>query len=259
MSLIKSVTGSVALVTGAASGLGLAVVQRLSAKGAKIVMVDLPSSKGEQVAKQFKHDVIFAPADVTNENDVNSALNEAISKFGRIDAVVNCAGIGVACKTYDFKRKVPHSLADYENVLHVNTTGTFNVTRLAAGLLGNNPPNSDGQRGVIVNTASVAAFDGQKGHTAYAASNGGVVAMTLPFARDLASQGIRCCTIAAGLFESPLIKGLPKNAMDHLVSMAQLPKRVGSAEEFAHLVQFIIENPFINGETIRVDAAMRMP
>uniref|UniRef100_T1J1B6 3-hydroxyacyl-CoA dehydrogenase type-2 n=1 Tax=Strigamia maritima TaxID=126957 RepID=T1J1B6_STRMM len=260
MSYLKPIKGIVALVTGGASGLGLATVKRLASQGAKVVMVDLPTSNGAEIINQLenKDNVIFAPADVTSESDVNSALDLTMSKFGGLDAVVNCAGIGIAAKTYDFKRNIPHSFPDFQKVLNVNSSGIFNVTRLAVGLLGNNQPDADGYRGVVINTASVAAFDGQKGQIAYAASKGCVVSMTLPMARDLSTDGIRCCTIAPGLFETPLLMGLPEKQVEKLVSNVPFPKRLGKADEFAHLVQTLIENTMINGTTIRLDGALRM-
>lgn len=202
--------GTVGLVTGGASGLGRATVERFLKEGAKVTMCDLPTSAGEKLAQDLgTDDVIFAPVDVTKEEDVNRALDATKDKFGKLDAVVNCAGIGVAFKTYNFNKSRAHSLEDFQRVLTVNTAGTFNVIRLSAALLGANEPTDDGQRGVIVNTASVAAFDGQIGQAAYSASKGAIVGMTLPIARDLSTQGIRVNTIAPGLFDTPLLASLP--------------------------------------------------
>ncbi|PSN42710.1 hypothetical protein C0J52_14300 [Blattella germanica] len=192
------------------------------------------------------------------EELLNSAVQAAKDKFGRLDVAVNCAGIGVAFKTYNFNKKKPHSLDDFVRVLTVNTAGTFNVIRLSVGLIGENEPNEDGQRGVIINTASVAAFDGQMGQAAYSASKGAIVGMTLPIARDLADQGIRVCTIAPGLFDTPLLAGLPDKVRHYLAKTVPFPKRLGNPEEYAQLVQSIIENPLLNGEVIRLDGALRM-
>jgi len=258
MGTIRNLSGLVALVTGGASGLGLATAQRLARHGAKVCIADLPTSKGSQEAKNIGDNAIFAPMNVTSEEDVQKTIDLIKSKFNRLDALVNCAGIGVAFQIYNFKKNVPHKLEDFSRVLAVNTTGTFNVTRLAVGLIGQNDPTPDGQRGVVVNTASVAAFDGQRGQVAYSASKGGIVGMTLPVARDLAKQGIRNCTIAPGLFETPLLQSLPEPVRTHLKSTVPCPSRLGYPDEYAHLVQFIIENPMINGETIRLDGALRM-
>ncbi len=209
--------GTVGLITGGASGLGRATVERFVREGAKVAMCDLPTSKGAKVAEEMgkPDDVFFAPVDVTSEADVSKALEETKARFGKLDVAVNCAGIGVAFKTYNFNKKRPHSMEDFSKVLHVNAAGTFNVIRLAAGLIGENEPDSEkahAQRGVIINTASVAAFDGQMGQAAYSASKGAIVGMTLPIARDLASQGIRVVTVAPGLFDTPLLASLPEKA-----------------------------------------------
>ncbi|KAF6207163.1 hypothetical protein GE061_018402, partial [Apolygus lucorum] len=200
----------------------------------------------------------FAPVNVTEEKDVENALAIAKEKFGRLDVAVSCAGIGVAFKTYNFNKNLPHKLEDFTRVLMVNTVGTFNVIRLSVGLIGQNEPDADGTRGVVVNTASVAAYDGQIGQAAYSASKGAVVGMTLPIARDLASQGIRVCTIAPGLFDTPLLAALPEKVRKFLASTIPHPKRLGNPEEFAMLVQSIVENPLMNGEVIRLDGALRM-
>ncbi|KPP77369.1 3-hydroxyacyl-CoA dehydrogenase type-2-like, partial [Scleropages formosus] len=196
MANIRSIKGMVGLVTGGASGLGRATAERLVAQGASAVILDLPSSDGLRVAKSLGERCAFAPADVTSESDVRSAVALARDKFGRLDLAVNCAGIAVAVKTYNFKKELPHSLEDFTRVITVNIAGTFNVIRLAVGEMGRNEPDADGHRGCIVNTASVAAFDGQVGQAAYSASKGAIVGMTLPIARDLAPMGIRVVTIA---------------------------------------------------------------
>ncbi|ESO85245.1 hypothetical protein LOTGIDRAFT_130874, partial [Lottia gigantea] len=250
--------GLVGLVTGGASGLGKATAERFVKQGAKVVLCDLESSEGKQVASGLGDDCVFAATDVTSENDVVNALEIAKSKFGGLDTVVNCAGIGIAKTVYDFKRNKPHSLEDFKRILEVNVGGTFNVTRLAVGLINANEPNSNGQKGVIINTASVAAFDGQRGQAAYAASKGAITSMALPLARDLGRQGIRVMTIAPGLFKTPLLESLPEAAIQQLCSYIPFPSRLGHPDEYAHLVQTIIENPMLNGEVIRLDGALRM-
>lgn len=251
--------GTVTLVTGGASGLGRATVERLVQQGGRVVLCDLPVSKGNDVAKEIGADkCVFAPVDVTKESDVQNALNVTKDKFGKLNHVVNCAGIGVAFKTYNFNKKLAHKLEDFSKVIQVNTVGTFNVTRLAVGLIGENDPNEDGQRGVVVNTASVAGYEGQMGQAAYAASKAAIIGMTLPLARDLSSQGIRVCTIAPGLFKTPLLSALPEKVMTFLAKSVPFPQRLGNPPEFAMLVQSIIENPMLNGEVIRLDGAIRM-
>ncbi|XP_044270448.1 3-hydroxyacyl-CoA dehydrogenase type-2 isoform X2 [Tribolium madens] len=250
---------AVTLVTGGASGLGKATVERLVQQGSRVVLCDLQSSKGQEVAKTLGEDkVLFAPVNVTSESDVKSALDLAKQKFGKLDNVVNCAGIGVAFKTYNFNKKIAHGLEDFTKVININTIGTFNVIRLAVGLIGENQPNERGERGVVINTASVAAYEGQMGQAAYSASKGAIVGMTLPIARDLASQAIRVVTIAPGLFKTPLFSALPDKVVRFLEKSVPFPSRLGDPAEFAHLVQCIIENPMLNGETIRLDGALRM-
>ncbi|XP_054707685.1 3-hydroxyacyl-CoA dehydrogenase type-2-like [Uloborus diversus] len=255
---IRTVKGLVALVTGGASGLGEATARRLLQNGASVVICDLPSSNGGKVAEQLGEKCAFAPIDVTKEADVQEALRIAKTKFHKLDIAVNCAGIGVATKTYNFKKGVPHSLDDFMKVVTVNTIGTFNINRLVVGVMAKNLPDEDGQKGVIINTASVAAYDGQRGQVAYSASKGGIVGMTLPLARDLECEGIRCCTIAPGLFDTPLLRGLPEKVRSELAKDVPFPKRLGNPDEYAHLVQSIIENPMLNGCVIRLDGALRM-
>jgi len=245
-------------VTGGASGLGRATAERLARQGASIVLADLTSSKGNEVAKELGDNVVFVPVDVTSEKDVSAAIQTAKDKFGRLDLTVNCAGTAVAVKTYNFNKNVAHKLEDFQRVITINTVGTFNVIRLSAGLMGSNTPNQDGQRGVIVNTASVAAYDGQIGQAAYAASKAAVVGMTLPIARDLSTQGIRICTIAPGLFNTPMLAALPEKVRTFLAKSIPFPQRLGDPSEYAQLVQAIYENPLLNGETIRLDGALRM-
>ncbi|KAH7947134.1 hypothetical protein HPB52_007684 [Rhipicephalus sanguineus] len=257
------VQGLVTLVTGGASGLGKATAARFARQGAQVAIFDLPTSKGEEVAKEVGNGCIFVPGNVTSEDDVRKALATIKDKFQRLDVAVSCAGIGVAFKTYNFNKDLPHSLEDFHQSSYgefctVNTVGTFNVVRLAVGLIGKNEPGPDGLRGVVVNTASVAAYEGQIGQVAYSASKGGIVGMTLPLARDLASQGIRCCAIAPGLFHTPLLESLPEKVRTFLAETIPFPKRLGDPDEYAHLVQSIVENPLLNGEVIRLDGALRM-
>jgi len=249
---------AVTLVTGGASGLGKATVERFVQNGAKVVLCDLPTSSGNEVAKSLGENVVFVPVDVTSEKDVLAAVETAQSKFGRLDVAVNCAGTAVASRTYNFNKNVAHRLEDFARVLNINTVGTFNVIRLSVALIGKNEPNVDGQRGVIVNTASVAAYDGQVGQAAYAASKAAVVGMTLPIARDLSGQGIRVVTIAPGLFNTPMLAGLPEKVRAQLAADIPFPKRLGNPSEYAHLVEAIVNNPLLNGETIRIDGALRM-
>ncbi|XP_043504212.1 3-hydroxyacyl-CoA dehydrogenase type-2 [Polistes fuscatus] len=250
---------TVALITGGASGLGRGTVLRFVKEGAKVVIADLPASKGQELSDQLENQAIFVPTDVTSEEDVSNALEAAKSKFGKLTAVVNAAGIAVAYKTYNFNKNLPHHYEDFQNILKVNTVGTFNVIRLAVGLIGENTPNEDGARGVIINTASVAAYDGQIGQAAYSASKAAIVGMTLPIARDLSKHGIRVVTIAPGLFDTPLLSSLPDKVRNILCKMIPFPQRLGKPDEYAQLAQHIIENPLLNGETIRLDGALRMP
>lgn len=196
---------------------------------------------------------------VTSEKDIQEALALAKEKFGRLDVAVNCAGIGgTAMKTYNFSKHFPFSLENFQNVINVNTVGTFNVIRLSAGLMGQNEPNVDNQRGVVVNTASVAGYEGQIGQAAYSASKSAIIGMTLPIARDFASHGIRVVTIAPGLFDTPLLQGLSDKVRKHLANTIPFPARLGDPKEFAQLVESIVDNPLLNGETIRLDGALRM-
>jgi NAD(P)-dependent dehydrogenase (short-subunit alcohol dehydrogenase family) len=246
------ITGSVAVVTGGASGLGLATARTLTAAGAKAVLLDLPSAPGADRAAEF--DAVFAPADVTDEGQVSAALDTAAA-LGPIRVVVNCAGIGTPGRVIGKSGVLP--LAQFTQVITVNLVGTFNVLRLGAErMLANEPV--DGERGVIVNTASAAAFDGQIGQAAYSASKGGVVGMTLPIARDLADKLIRVMTIAPGLFKTPMLEGLPQDAQDSLGRQVPHPSRLGDPGEYAALVAHIVANPMLNGEVIRLDGAIRM-
>jgi NAD(P)-dependent dehydrogenase (short-subunit alcohol dehydrogenase family) len=248
------IAGSVAVVTGGASGLGLATAQRLAKEGAKVVLVDLPNSPGAEAAGGIGADARFAPADVTSEADVTAALDVAAS-LGPIRVAVNCAGVGWAGRVLGKNGVL--ALDMFEAVVRVNLIGTFNVIRLAAERIAATDP-VDEERGVIVNTASVAAFDGQIGQAAYSASKGGVVGMTLPIARDLADKKIRVMTIAPGLFLTPMLMGLPEEARASLGAQVPHPARLGDPAEYAALVQHIVTNPMLNGETIRLDGAIRM-
>jgi NAD(P)-dependent dehydrogenase (short-subunit alcohol dehydrogenase family) len=245
---------SVALVTGGASGLGLATVKRLHADGAAVVIVDLPSSQGETVAKELGDRVLFTAADVTDADQIGRALDTAAT-LGPLRITVNCAGIGNAARTVG--KSGPFPLPDFIRVVNVNLIGTFNVIRLAAHRM-SSLDEHDGERGVIINTASVAAFEGQIGQAAYSASKGGIVGMTLPIARDLASLKIRVNTIAPGLFRTPLFGGLPDEAIAALEAQVPHPARLGDPAEYAALAAHIVENPMLNGETIRLDGAIRM-
>ncbi|CAG4942012.1 unnamed protein product [Colias eurytheme] len=250
--------GLVGLVTGGASGLGKATAEHLVKQGGRIVICDLPSSSGSNLAKQLGNDAAFIPVDVTSEDDVKNALQATVDKFGRLDVAVNCAGIATASRTYNFKKNQPFDLKSFQKTIEVNLIGTFNVIRFVAGLIGKNAPNADGQRGVIINTASIAAYDGQIGQAAYSASKAGVVGMTLPIARDLSKQGIRVVTIAPGLFRTPMMDLLPEPAIKQLEASVPFPSRLGHPSEYALLVQSIIQNPMLNGETIRLDGSLRM-
>ncbi|CAM3851001.1 3-hydroxyacyl-CoA dehydrogenase [Mesobacillus zeae] len=246
----------VALVTGGASGLGEATVRKIIGNGGRVAILDLGTERGHKLAEELGENALFIQTDVTNEEMTAAAIAQAAASFGSVNSVINCAGIAIASKVTG--RKGPHNLADFSKVISVNLIGTFNVIRLATCVMQNNEPNEKGERGVIINTASVAAFDGQIGQAAYSASKGGIVGMTLPIARELAAFGIRVMTIAPGLFHTPLFDSLPEEARDSLGKMVPFPQRLGYPEEYAQLVEGIIENSMLNGETIRLDGAIRM-
>ncbi|CAM5502687.1 3-hydroxyacyl-CoA dehydrogenase [Leifsonia shinshuensis] len=248
------IDGCSALVTGGASGLGNATARALTEAGARVVILDLPSSEGEKAAVALGPHARFVPADVTNEEQVQAAVDTA-SALGPLRIVVNCAGIATAQKVIGRDGVLP--LESFERVIRVNLIGTFNVVRLAAVAMAETEPVGE-ERGVIVNTASVAAFDGQIGQPAYSASKGGVAAMTLPLAREFARSLIRVVTIAPGIFETPMMAGLPQAAQDSLAAQVPHPSRLGRPAEYAQLVRSIVENPMLNGETIRLDGAIRM-
>lgn len=245
----------IALVTGGASGLGEACVRRFIGAGGKAVIADVNYERAEAIAKELGNAARAVKADVTSEDDILNAI-EVAKELGGITVAVNCAGIATAERAVG--KEGPLALAKFERVIRVNLIGTFNVIRLAGAIMMENIPNAAGERGVIINTASVAAFDGQIGQVAYSASKGGVVGMTLPIAREFARAGIRVCTIAPGIFDTPMMAGLPEPARISLGQQVPFPPRLGRPEEYAHLAQAIIENEMLNGEVIRLDGAIRM-
>jgi len=249
--LIKN---SVFLITGGASGLGEATARMAAENGGKVVIADLQGDLGEKLAKEIGGR--FAKCDVTSEADGKAAVELAVKAFGGIHVLVNCAGIGTAERTIG--KEGPHNLGHFTRVVTINLIGSFNMIRLAADAMAKAGPNAAGERGVIINTASVAAYDGQIGQAAYSASKGGIVGMTLPIARDLSRNGIRVCTIAPGIFETPMLLGMPKDVQDALGKMVPFPPRLGRPVEYAQLARAIIENEMMNGETIRLDGAIRM-
>jgi NAD(P)-dependent dehydrogenase (short-subunit alcohol dehydrogenase family) len=250
------ISESVALVTGGASGLGEATTRLLAGAGGAVMILDRPGSAGEQLAGELGSRVAFSAADVTDETQVRDAVARTIERFGTVHVTVNCAGVGIAMRTVT--RDGPHPLDLFTRVIQVNLIGTFNVIRLAAAQMAKNTPNDEGERGVVINTASVAAYDGQIGQAAYSASKGGVVGMTLPIARDLASLGIRVLTIAPGTFDTPMLAMAPDSIRQALAAQIPFPSRLGRPSEYAALVGHILENVMLNGETIRLDGAIRM-
>jgi NAD(P)-dependent dehydrogenase (short-subunit alcohol dehydrogenase family) len=243
-----------AVITGGASGLGEATARLFRASGAQVTILDRDAARGEAVAAEIG--ASFVQTDVTSEESVKAAIAAAVAAMGKINAAVNCAGVGTAEKTLN--KDGPHSLEHYTRVIGINLVGSFNVARLAAAEMAKNDPSEDGQRGVIVNTASVAAFDGQKGQVAYASSKAGIAGMSLPMARDLSREGIRVMAIAPGLFLTPMLMSLPEEVRDQLASDVICPRRLGRPEEYAALARFIVESGYLNGETIRIDGALRM-
>ncbi len=248
--------GKTALVTGGASGLGRATAERLHAAGMNILILDREGSDGAKVAAALGSNAAFEASDVTSAELVKKAVDAAVSRFGGLHAAINCAGVGTAART--LSKTGPMDLDLFKHVITVNLVGTFNVCRLASEAISRNTPNADGERGVLINTASIAAFDGQIGQVAYAASKGGIVSMALPMARDLMKNGIRVCTIAPGIFDTPMLALLPDEARKALGESVPFPARLGNPAEYALLAEHILQNPMLNGEVIRLDGALRM-
>lgn len=245
------------LVTGGGSGLGAACAREFATAGANIILADINAETGEALAAELGEQVAFAKTDVTDEESVKAALSLARERFGGLHVAINCAGVAIAERVVG--KTGPHSLASFSKVISVNLIGTFNVARLAAALIAEGQPNESGERGVIINTASIAAFDGQVGQAAYSASKGGVAAMTLPLARDLARHGIRVVTIAPGIFDTPMLAGLPEPARASLGQQVPFPPRLGRPGEYAALAHHIVVNEMLNGEVVRLDGGLRMP
>lgn len=244
------------VITGGASGLGAATAEHLVAQGAAVVLLDINQSAVEAAAERLGNKALGLACDICDAKQVQQALDTAVKQFGALHGLINCAGIVGAQRILG--RKGPHDLDDFSRVLNINVIGSFNVLRLAAQVLANNAPNTQGERGVIINTASIAAYDGQLGQAAYAASKGAIVSLTLPAARELAGQGIRVMTIAPGIFETPMMAGMTEEVRASLSAGVPFPPRLGKPEEYAALAQHIIENSMLNGEVIRLDGALRM-
>lgn len=247
---------AVMLITGGASGLGAASARRFAAAGARVVLADLDQAAVESVAREIGSNARSVAANVTDEAGVQRAVDLALAEFGALHVLINCAGI--APPALVLGKNGPHALDLFKRVIDVNLTGTFNAIRLAAQAMQRNTPNAEGERGVIINTASIAAFDGQIGQAAYSASKAGIVGITLPIARELARNGIRVMTIAPGIFETPMLRGLSKDVQDSLGAQVPFPPRLGKPEEYASLAAHIVENVMLNGEVIRLDGAIRM-
>ncbi|MCL2524805.1 MAG: 3-hydroxyacyl-CoA dehydrogenase [Betaproteobacteria bacterium] len=250
------IDNKVFLVTGAGSGLGAATARMLAGAGARVVLADLNRQAGEALAGELGGNALFVATDVADEASASAAVQAALTRFGGLHGLVNCAGIAPAEKVAG--REGPHRLESFAKVIHINLVGTFNMIRLAVDAMLKGEPDAGGERGVIVNTASVAAFEGQLGQAAYAASKGGIVALTLPVARELSRSGIRCVTIAPGIMETPMLLGMPAEVQESLNKMVPFPTRMGKPAEFAALVKHIAENSYLNGEVIRLDGAIRM-
>ncbi|HEX6734924.1 MAG TPA: 3-hydroxyacyl-CoA dehydrogenase [Azonexus sp.] len=250
------INNKVFLVTGAGSGLGAATARILVEGGAKVVLADLNREAGEKLAGELGEAALFVETDVVSEASASAAVQTAVARFGGLHGLVNCAGIAPAEKVAG--REGPHRLDSFTKVININLVGTFNMIRLAVDAMLKGEPDAGGERGVIVNTASVAAFEGQLGQAAYAASKGGIVALTLPVARELARSGIRCVTVAPGIMETPMLLGMPAEVQESLNKMVPFPTRMGKPGEFAALVRHIAENAYLNGEVIRLDGAIRM-
>ncbi|HBI47858.1 MAG TPA: 3-hydroxyacyl-CoA dehydrogenase [Smithella sp.] len=247
----------VALVTGGASGLGEASILELVKKGAKVVVIDVDADKGEKLAANIGANAIFVKTDVTSETDVRQTIQKAVDAFGKINVVINCAGVVNPGKLIG--RKGPLPLDAFNKVLQINLVGTLNVIRLAVEQMMNNKPDEEGEKGVIINTASIAAFEGQIGQVAYSASKAGIVGMTLPIAREISDYGIRIVTIAPGIFETPMMAGLPPAVKEDMAKAVPFPRRLGKPQEFAKMVLHIIDNVMMNGCCVRLDGALRMP
>ncbi|ETW96447.1 MAG: 3-hydroxy-2-methylbutyryl-CoA dehydrogenase [Candidatus Entotheonella factor] len=250
------IEGEVAVITGGASGLGGASARLLYDSGAKVVILDVNAEAGQALAAELGDSALYIHTDVTSPESSEAAIVQARETFGSVDIAINCAGIGTPGRV--LSRSGPLALDTFSRVIQINLIGTFNIIRLAAAQMQDNAPNADGERGVIINTASIAAFDGQIGQPAYSASKAGVVGMTLPIARELASFGIRIMTIAPGIFDTPMLAGLPDPARQSLAASVPFPQRLGLPEEYASMAKYIIESPMLNGETIRLDGALRM-
>ena len=250
------IAGNTFLISGGASGLGAATAERLVERGGKVVIADLNEEMGGQLAARLGSHARFARVDVTAESDVQAAVQLAVDEFGALHGAINCAGIAIVERTLG--KSGPHRLASFGRVIQINLIGTFNVTRLAAAVMAQNEAGESGERGVIINTASVAAFDGQVGQAAYAASKAGVAGLTLPLARDLSIVGVRVVAIAPGTFDTPMLAGLPEAARQSLGQQVPFPQRLGRPDEYAALACHIIENQMLNGEVIRLDGAIRM-
>ena len=247
---------SIAVVTGGASGLGEATVRMLSTAGAKVAILDVVAQRGEKLASELGPSVVFFHADVTSDESGTAAIAKAVETFGTINVAINCAGVGDPGKIISKKGLI--SLAFFNRVIQINLVGTFNITRLAVQQMVQNTANEEGEKGVIINTASVAAFEGQIGQAAYSSSKAGIVGMTLPVARECAEYGIRVMAIAPGLFDTPLLAGLPETVRVQLAQTVPFPRRLGRPTEYAALIRHILENPMLNGECIRLDGAIRM-
>jgi NAD(P)-dependent dehydrogenase (short-subunit alcohol dehydrogenase family) len=248
--------GSTFIIAGGSSGLGAATARRFHARGARVLVADINEDLGRRLADELGRDAVYAKTDVTSETDAQAAVDLARERFGGLNGLVNCAGIGPAERVVG--KRGPHRLETFARVIQVNLLGAFNLIRLAAAAMASGAPNAAGERGVIVNTASVAAWDGQIGQAAYSASKGGIVAMTLPIARELAGSGVRVCTIAPGIFDTPMLAGLPAEVQESLAKGVPFPPRLGRPDEYAALAEHIVENEMLNGECIRLDGALRM-
>jgi NAD(P)-dependent dehydrogenase (short-subunit alcohol dehydrogenase family) len=248
--------GTTFIVTGGSSGLGAATAKRFHAGGARVVIADVNVELGARLAAELGGAAVFRATDVTSENDAQAAVDFALERFGGLNGLVNCAGIGPAERVVG--KKGVHRLESFARVIGINLIGAFNMIRIAAAAMAKGTPNAAGERGVIVNTASVAAWEGQIGQAAYAASKGGIVSMTLPLARELAGVGIRVCTIAPGIFATPMLAGLPPEIQESLAKSVPFPARLGQPDEYSALAQHVVENEMLNGECIRLDGALRL-